>query len=99
MQVAIASPQQRMRQGRPLSNDYSCSQCPPEAGRLQSNLLPSSFTKSEPVADFAFASMPAEYLRSRWPNPRPVAARYTVKISAPAGSEIQNLRRHYLFLL
>jgi hypothetical protein len=25
-------------------------------------LLPSSFTKSEPVADFAFASMPAEYL-------------------------------------
>jgi hypothetical protein len=62
-------------------------------------LLPSSFTKSEPVADFAFASMPAEYLQSRRSNPSRVAARYTVKIAAPAGSEIQNLSRLYLFPL
>jgi hypothetical protein len=62
-------------------------------------LLPSSFTKSEPVADFAFASMPAEYLQSRRSIPGRLAARDTVKIAAPVGSEIQNLRRHYLFPL
>jgi hypothetical protein len=44
-------------------------------------LLPSSFTKSEPVADFAFASMPAEYLQSRRSIPGRVAARDTVKIA------------------
>jgi hypothetical protein len=32
-------------------------------------------------------------------NPIRVAARYTVNIGAPVGSEIQNLRRHYLFPL
>jgi hypothetical protein len=51
------------------------------------------------VADFAFASMPAEYLQSRRSIPGRVAARDTVKIAAPAGSEIQNLRRLYLFPL
>jgi hypothetical protein len=51
------------------------------------------------VADFAFASMPAEYLQSRRSIPGRLAARDTVKIAAPVGSEIQNLRRHYLFPL